>query len=476
MSESRRELILVGVILFVAALGLGTEAISDPVSPPAPVVEEARHVERGTFCPPPVDEEGTKTQAAIAPVSGAGVPVAFEDATTSSQASPPPPKDSEVKEGAFLLHNGDGAAFNAVGYGDKPIGGAIQSWTRPATGAGATLCSERPSDTWYFPAGSSELDFDERILLYNPFPDEAVARVTFFTPAGARPKASLNDVAVPSGGWTEIEVNKFMNTQKILSASVESVRGRLVAWKVLFARPEGGPRGATFTLGAPEAAPKWFFPQGFLGEGADETLSILNPTDEEVTVTLTSFSKDVELGDAKGSEIQLEPQTSQALSLRDLELQVDPDVDLAHVSIVVTSANGTPIVVERSLAIDEGAGGLTSEVGLTKPGTRWLVPPLARNATGDELVFLNAGRRSAQIEAQLMTLEGTETPKALSSMKVLRAGRLEKSLSDLSVPGPFYVVVTSDNPITVERRAQVGTDLTDVMGRSVAPQEESPTD
>ncbi len=468
MSEARRELILIGAIVGLGALGLGAEAMSDPVAPPPATAREARHVERGTFCPPPVDEQGTRAQAAIAPVSGAGIPIDFEDALTETEVTPPPPKNAQVDEGAFLLHNLDGAAMTAVGYGDKPIGGAIQSWTEPNGGSGGALCSERPSDTWYFPAGSSELAYDERILLYNPFPDEAVARVTFFTPTGARSKASLDDVPVPSGGWAEIEVNKFMNTQKVLSAAVTSVRGRLIGWKVLFQKPEGGPRGASFTLGSPEASAKWFFPQGFLGDGGEETLSILNPSEEEVTVTVTTFSKDVGLGPANANQIQLEPETSQEVALEDLELVLAEDLDSANVSIVVTSDNGVPVVVERTLEFDEGAEGVTSEMGLPEPGTRWLLPPLARNASDDEIVFLNAGRRTAHIDAQVMTLKGTESPKGLSGLEVGRAGRLEKSLDDLEVKGPFYVVVTSDQPIVVERRARVGDDLADAMGRSVA--------
>ena len=467
----RRELMLAGAILLIAVLGFGAEAISDPVAAPAPEITSARHIERGTFCPPPVDEEGTQTRSGIATVGGAGVPIDFEDARTVDEAEAPPPKNAQVKEGAFLLHNGGGAAFNAVAFGARPVGGAIQSWTDPTEGAGATHCADGPSDTWYFPAGSSELGYDERILLYNPFPDEAVARLTFFTPTGPRSKASLDDVAVPSGGWTELEVNKFMNTQKVLSTEVDAVRGRLIAWKVLFAEPEDGTRGASFTLGAPEASPEWFFPQGFLGDGATEILSILNPSEEEVTVTITPFSRDVELGNVEKSEIQLEPETSRDVPLRDLELELDPEVSLAHVSIAVTSAGGTPVIVERSLTVHEGADGRMSEVGITTPSTRWMLPPLAKSASADELVFLNPGQKTARVDASVMTLKGTESPKVLSNMEVTNAGRLEKSLSDLSVEGPFYVVVDSNRPITVERQAQVGSDLADVMGRPVAPQD-----
>ncbi len=472
MIEVRREWLLAGAVVLLGGAGLATEAASDPVVVPEPTLEEARHVERGTFCPPPVDEEGAVTQAGIATVSRSGVPVAFESALEETLASPPAPENSEVPEGAFLFHNGQDAAFNAVGFGDKPIGGAIGTWDEPMEGAGATLCSERPSDTWYFPAGSSELGYDERILLYNPFPDEAVARITFFTPTGPRSKAGLDDVAVPSGGWTEVEVNKFMNTQDVLSASVDAVRGRLVAWKVLFARPENAPNGATFTLGAPEPAPKWFFPQGFLGDGANEVLSILNPTDEEVTVTLTTFGSGVGLGPARANEIQLEPETSQDVALEDLEFVLNEGVELAHIGVVVTSNNGVPIVVERTISVSDEGAGRTQEVGLTQAGTTWMLPPVARDASEDELVFLNAGRRTARIDAEILTLEGTERPKALQDMKVARAGRVEKSLSEIDVEEPFYVVVTSDNPITVERRASVGDDIADLMGRSVDPPED----
>ncbi|MDQ4095009.1 MAG: DUF5719 family protein, partial [Actinomycetota bacterium] len=213
-------------------------------------------------------------------------------------------------------------------------------------------------------------------------------------------------------------------------------------------------------------------PQGFLGDGANEVLSILNPTDEEVTVTLTTFGSGVGLGPARANEIQLEPETSQDVALEDLEFVLNEGVELAHIGVVVTSNNGVPIVVERTISVSDEGAGRTQEVGLTQAGTTWMLPPVARNASEDELVFLNAGRRTARIDAEILTLDGTVRPKALQDMKVARAGRVEKSLSEIDVEEPFYVVVTSDNPITVERRASVGDDIADLMGRSVDPPED----
>lgn len=474
MSERRRELALIAAVVVLALIAAGAEAVSGPVAAPPVTEAEVRHVERATFCPPPVDEQGTDAHAAVTTASGAGVPIDFEDAVASGAASPPLPKASEVAEEAFLLHDGSEAALNAVGYGDRAIAGAMQTWPVPVQGAGAALCYESPSQTWYFPAGSSELGFDERILLYNPFSDEAVARVTFFTPTGERTKANLNDVAVPSGSWTEVKVNQFISTQQVLSAAVEAVRGRLIAWRVLFAKPEDEIRGATFSLGAPAGSDKWFFPHGLLGDDAEEKLTILNPTDEEVDVAITIFSADVGLGAAELTDITLEPQTSRQVSLAKAKLK--PGVDVAHLSTVVTAEEGASIIAERSLVLDEGVPleGRSNEVGVTTAGTRWLLPPLGKGVSEDSLVILNAGRGTVHADVTLYTFKGPKTPKALTDIKIKSARRLEKSLTEYSEDAPFYALVTSDRPIAVERMgySRRGEDLVDVMGRSVAPIDE----
>lgn len=468
MTEARREMILIGAVILLGVAGLATESLSDPVVAPPDAPVEARHVERATFCPPAVAEDGTKTQIAVASSAGTGIPIDYEDALGPDDAAPPPPKPSSVDDGSFLLHKGDDAAISTVGYGERPVAGAIQSWTTPTEGAGAALCSERPSGTWYFPAGSSELGLDERILLYNPYPDEAVARITLYGPTGEDNAASLNQIAVPSGSWTEVELNKFIRTQKLVSAKVDAVRGRLIAWRALFSKPENGPRGVTMTLGAPEASDTWYFPHGLLAEDSGETFTILNPSDEEVIANVAIFSADVGAGAAAElTEIRLEPGTSRNVSLE--ATQLNEDVDVAHLSAVVTT-QGADVIVERSLALDEGGySGVSNEVGATKPGTRWLVPPLGESATDDSLAILNATRKAARVNVSLYTLKGPKRPKALRDLKVEPARRLEKSLDEYSEDEPFYAVVTSDRPVTVERLGTVSGDLVDVMGRSVAP-------
>ena len=474
MTEQLRDLRLGGAIALVMLLGFAAEALTNPVSPPPPTVApEGRHIERATFCPPPVEVEGVEAQAAVTTASGAGVPIDFEDAPSERTASPPTPKASQVRPGAFLMHNLDGTALNAIGYGDRPIAGALQSWSAPVAGAGAALCSESPSDSWFFPVGSSQLNVGERLLLYNPFPGEAVARVTFFTPTGDETTEGLDDVPVPSRGWTEVDVREFIETKKLISARVDAVRGRLIAWRVLFNKVEGRAHGVGFTLGAPEGSDTWLFPHGVLGDGAEQTLTLFNPTEQETSVTITVVSAGIDFVPVNElTEIQLEPRTSQEISLSGVKLK--RDADFAHSSVIVAAERGVEIIAERSLFVDEPTlQGFATEIGTAKPGTRWLLPPLGRSVSSDSIALLNTGSIEARVEVRLFTLHGTKAPEALAGLVVGPGRRLEKALDDYSGDAPFFAVVTSDQPITVERLGYsgAGNDLTDVMGRHVAEPE-----
>jgi hypothetical protein len=451
--------------------------VTDPVAlPTPPVAPEGRHVERATFCPPPVSSEIVSAKAAVATASGAGVPIDFEDALTEPGGTPPAPQASEVRPGAFLMHNLNGAALNAIGFGDRPIAGAIQSWPSPARGAGAALCSESPSDTWYFPVGSSEIGTNERLLLYNPFPGDAVASVRFFAPTGPQEiTGGLDEVAVPSRGWTEVAVNNFVKAgQKLISARVHAERGRLIAWRVLFTKVEGRAPGVGFTLGAPEGSDTWYFPHGMLGDDVEQRLTLFNPTDEEAHATVTIVSGDVDFVPTDDlTEIQLEPGTSQQISLS--KVRIKEGVDLAHSSVIVAAERGVPIIVERTLYVDDPSlEGVATEIGTAKPGTRWLLPPLGRHVSGDSVAVLNTGQSQARIEVRLFTLQGTEAPEALAGLELSPGRRLEKSLDDYSANEPFFVVVTSDQPVTVERLGYSSSeeDLVDVMGRHVAEVED----
>ena len=73
--------------------------------------------------------------------------------------------------------------------------------------------------------------------------------------------------------------------EPIIAVSVEATAGRLVVGRAQEYRG-GGRFGYDVSLGAPELRDQWWFADGEVAEGVDETYSIYNPTDEEVEVTV----------------------------------------------------------------------------------------------------------------------------------------------------------------------------------------------
>lgn len=473
MTDRLRELYLAGAVLGLIVLGLLAEAVSNPVTDPGRSLDSSRHVERAAFCPQAAAEAGSRTSVAVASATGAQVPVDFEEAAFGSLVSPPPPETVDLPEGSFLTRKPtDGAALNAIGYGGRVVAGVAGTYEEPVEGAGGARCSEHYANVWYFPAGSSALGYDERILLYNPFADEAVARVTFFTPAGEQGSASLDDVAVGSGSWQEINVNEFVKTQKLLSATVESVRGRVIAWRVLFAKPEDAPHGVGLSLGASEPSDTWYFPEGFIGPGSNQSFTVLNPTEREVTASLSLFTdkKVVQPPDDRIEDFQsitLAPETSQEVSLAGLESPAGGT--LSHVSALVSAAEGAEIVVERTMSLSGGdLDGVATEMGLTQTGTRWMLAPAAARPATDALAVYNPGAAKATVNVTLLTADGPQSPDSLQGVEIKPHLRLQIPIGAITrKEGAAYAVLTSDRPVAAERLGSTSSDIADAAGRLV---------
>ena len=176
--------------------------------------DPAGFVERAVYCPPALMEDDSEARFSVA--------AGERGATVGLQ--PSDQEELELPPGRMLVDTpAEGSAVDVVGFGTPVEATAFQ---RTPGGAGATGCSSIAGTRWYFAAGSSALGYDERILVYNPFPEESVVRLSFFTPTGAKVKANLSDIPVRAGTTREISVNEFITLQDELAASVTAVRGR----------------------------------------------------------------------------------------------------------------------------------------------------------------------------------------------------------------------------------------------------------
>ncbi|MGH2786488.1 MAG: DUF5719 family protein [Actinomycetota bacterium] len=439
-------------VLVALGAGLAIDAVSSDVERPQPAAYQGDLVtSRAVFCAPSSAEAG-EVDIVVAGSGGnrdyrVGIETAVPDSVETESTPEPPAEVDGANE--FIAASEGNEAVDVVGY-DGPIqGGTVLATTKPVVGAGAAQCSPDASETWFFAAGSTTLDSDERILLYNPFPDEAVVRLSFYTPGGLETKTSVNDVAVPAGSWKSVTINEVIRTKVLVAIGVAADRGRVVAWREMFTDPKNGPSGLQLTLGARATGRRWYFPDGTVGSGFEERISILNPNNRQaiVEITLASARETIQPSDLMEATIPARSSASFSLAKARTGLK-----ETTGVSATVRSTNGVGIVAERTMRYVDSNSGVTAEVGAAAPARRWLLSPASLTPTTDSLVLFNPGVAGVGVRVAMLDVRGE--PLRLGQLQNLqvRAGkRLDVPLEELTEGRPVTVLVDANGPIVAER-------------------------
>jgi hypothetical protein len=441
MTERVRELLLLALVVALAAVGVAYGESSEDSVVLADRTDPASFVERAMYCPPALTEGDSEARFSVA-AGEDGATVGFE------------PSDQEQLDLApgrmFVDAPAESSAVDVIGFGTPVEAVAFQ---RTPAGAGATACSSVAGTRWYFGAGSSALGYDERILVYNPFPEESVVRLSFFTPTGAKVKANLADIPVRAGTTREISVNEFITLQDELAASVTAVRGRVVAWRMLVADPKDATKGTEFSLGTTGTSPTWYFPAGGAGTGVTEEISLLNPsTTEEASITISLTTNDGSLQPQKLVEIAVPPGSSKRVPL--YESPPDRLGSVTDVSALVTSSNGIEVIAERTMAYTGENAGVSSEIGATQTARRWLLGPAALAPGNDRISVMNPGSRDATVDVTLM-FENADprSPEELQDVVVGAGLRREIGLDRWTSGEAAWALIVSDAPVVTERTA-----------------------
>lgn len=442
-------------IVFIVVLGLCFELLADEMSDPGPpAVEGARFAERALFCPPAAP--GVKSFA-VAGSFGETVSLGLEPARTD--------RISLGGDDLFVQELPDESVNDVVGYGGPIRSSALIRTKKPVAGEAAARCSDRASSQWYFAAGASTLGVDERLLIYNPFPDEAVVKVTFMTPQGEDAKGNLAKVPVSAKSFTVIRVNNFIRLVRSLGVRIDAKRGRVVAWRMMYDNPDDGPSGTQLSLGAAATSETWFFPEGSIGSGVEERISFVNPNAEEASVTVSLLSG-TEIIQPEGLvEIPVTPGSSRAIDIA--QGLTGAQRDLGGVSAIVQSTNGIGIVAERSIRYDSGIVGSASELGATRTSEDWWLPPAALHPSTDVVVIMNPGAAPATVSLELVYEDRpAASPGAIQGRELPPGGRLKIGIGQWTRLDTSLVRVTSSAPIVVERLSysEVPNDVGSIMG------------
>jgi hypothetical protein len=393
------------------------------------------------YCPPAAPELTDGASLAISTASSGDVPVRLDPAREKWTL------DSENV--LFTEAPRTGAPSVSV-FGGSVVAHGLFSFGGTG-GVGAAPCSRVASGRWYFAAGSSALGFDETLLISNPFLDEAVVRVVFYTPKGPVAKAGLADVAVPAGRSVQVAVNDYVLRQPLLAAEVLTKRGRVVAWKQQL-REEPAGSGGFLTLGAAATAPAWYFPDGVLGTDFDERIFLLNPADREAIVTITLAATDRVVQPPDLVELSLPPLTALEVALR--RSAPVPSTPVT-VGAVVRSINGVEVVAERTVRyLDRAEPGVAAGTGATRAARLWRLGPAATRPERDAAVILNPGRRAATVRIALLRRTGAALrPDSLQDVRVPAGRSVQLAVERWTRGSPMAVEVEADRAVVAERSA-----------------------
>jgi hypothetical protein len=438
MSERYRELSFVGIIVAGLALGGLLDVVTGDVSePPAPAVAHGDFVARALYCPPTAGEG--RRQIAVASESGAAIPVGFGV-----------DERKDLPAGRALIHRPGATETTPVtGFNGSIAASSAVASSSPVGGTWAAQCARSASTRWFFAGGSAGLDFDERILLYNPFPDEAVVRLTFFTPKGQETKSSFEEVPVPAGQLVSAQINDAIRVRSTVSVGVEARRGRVVAWKEVFARPDDRPRGVQGTLGADDVGTTWYFPDGAIGPGADQRLSILNPSSNEAVISVTLTTAEETLQPDKLLEVSVPRRSTLTLKISDFVTKKD----FSTMSATVNSVNRVGVVAERTVwySTDE-LSGVTSDTGLREPKQRWMLGPPTLTPTTDSIILMNPGARATRASISLLRPDGEPIePAEITDLELGPGARRRIPVGEFTGGRPMVALVSAESPLLAER-------------------------
>lgn len=332
---------------------------------------------------------------------------------------------------------------------------AVEHVVRGEDDVDAAACATTPSAQWHLAAGATTVDARERLVLFNPFPDDAVVDITFTTPESYRAPPEYAGFVVPAQRVVAIDVGQIASRHAQVAMSVVARSGRLVVDRVQTFDGSNGPEGLAVTTAAPSPAEVWYLPDGFRTEGLQETVTVYNPGDAQAEVDVELVvdpSDDPAIVTAvEPFQLSIPPRRYAQVALH-AEDRVPPE--LGH-SVVVRSQNGVPVVAERWIRSADPAPreGLAATMGSPIVSTRWLT---AAGGTGEAesefLVVVNPSPDAivrfsvaTPTESQLLPVEG------LQDVEVRPGQRRRIDLGEFVNRDFLPLVVTASRPLAVER-------------------------
>ena len=325
-------------------------------------------------------------------------------------------------------------------------------------GQSVTPCSINLSSEWYLAEGYTVDLAEQMLLLSNPSADQVVVDVSFHTASGMIEPSVYNGLPVQPYSVRVIDVGVEgggARGEASVGVSVRAVRGALMVGRSTTADDDR--RGGTsISMAAPLLADRWWFADGVKGPQASERFSVLNPTNEAVTVRATFFPA----GEAE--DVAAEAVTS-VIEVASNDVAVIDAGALAELSegdhsAMFSTLDGRSIVVDRALTRVSPSGVKVTSIAAGVPDRRdglapksWLIAagPSVEVETG--LVIINLDDVDQEVSLSTYGSNGLVAVEGSTKIVLPAASRIVVDLTETEVLGR-PIAVESTGRLLVERR------------------------
>lgn len=299
-----------------------------------------------------------------------------------------------------------------------------------------------PSGDYYFAEGTTRSGYQEWISLENPTGARVNASIEYMISGGG---TSKQDVALPPGSRTTVNVNLFMGPGKDLSARVTG-DGYFVAERSMYFE-SGGINGGEQVMGVTDPARRFLYAEGTTRSGFQTWLALENPQGSQAKVVVTYL-----FGDGTPPAQQNVTIPSKSRETVDVNKSVGAEKD---VSIALTS--NQPIVGERVMyfttpgaIMGSRPSGVHNSTGASQACKGWyFAEGTTRSNFQEYLCLMDPGSRDATATIQYLGAGGAiKTEK--KSIKANTRVTVDVNAA-VDAGKDVAVAVTSDEPVVAER-------------------------
>lgn len=361
----------------------------------------------------------------------------------------PPASRTQVAVSSFVEASWAGVVVEA------PVGEIAVQHLLSGNGMRTTgPCASSVAPTWYLPVGTTVLGVDHRLVLFNPFPDEAVVDLIFETETDTRRPSAYQALVVAGRGVKVLDVSSEVTVREQMATTVVARSGLVVAEQLAIVNADSDlPPGMAVLLGAPAPVTSWALPDGPpLREGDDVRVVVFNPGGQQAEVDVSLLVDDPSaVGVVEPYELSVRPGQFEVIDLRaDQRLP-----DGVGWSAVVQSRNGQPVVAaraERRAARDGRAPVELTVLGSPVAAARWEIPlgNLSRSGPA-RLVVANPAVAEAVVVSVSAIGDGRVEPVAAAEdVRVEPGARVVVDLGGLDESTAWSLRVEADGAVVVE--------------------------